>query len=68
MIVTAAVINQADAALLAALWRKLPQPKTDAERDLVERLAIRCEGCGMVDNEGRLKWNISTQRTAPTTT
>ena len=54
MIVTAAVINQADRALLALLWRKLPQPTTDHERDLVERLAIRCEGCGMVDVHGKL--------------
>jgi hypothetical protein len=55
MIVTASVINQADAALLAALWRKLPQPTNDEERDLVERLAIRCEGCGMLDMNGALR-------------
>jgi hypothetical protein len=55
MIVTAEVINTADAALLAALWLKLPQPSTDAEKDLVERLAIRVEGEGMLDEDGRLR-------------
>ena len=55
MIVTAAVINQADRALLALLYAKLPQPSTDAERELVERLAIRAEGEGLLNNKGELK-------------
>lgn len=55
MIVTAATIGTADAALLAAMWRKLPPPTNDEERDLVERMAIRCEGCGVIGNDGRVK-------------
>jgi len=54
VIVTYATIDNADAALLAAMWRKLPQPRTDHERDLVERLAVRVEGCGLVNAHGNL--------------
>lgn len=48
---TIADVDAMSERMLANWWHALPQPKTDAERDVSERLSIRCEGCGVVPEE-----------------
>jgi len=47
-------IDAAPESVLAIWWRSLPAPQNDEEKDVVERLAIRCEALGMVDASGKL--------------
>ena len=39
---------------LRSMWHGMAQPTNDEERDVSERLAIRAEGCGLVDANGML--------------
>lgn len=52
---TISAIDAADMATLSAWWKSLPPPKSDEEKDVIERFAIRAEGCGLVDEFGNLK-------------
>jgi hypothetical protein len=52
LIPTIPEIDSASRFVLASWWANLPTPRTDEGRDIVERLAIRCEGLGMVDGKG----------------
>ena len=54
MTITIQDIDDMSPRVLSMFWRTLPLPLTDEERDVVERLAIRCEGCGLVDKDGKL--------------
>lgn len=37
------------------LYRDLPAPKTDEEKDVLERIAVQVEGCGLLNVDGTLK-------------
>ncbi len=48
-------IDDAPAFLLRQWWATVPRPTSDEEREVVERLAMRCEGLGLVDAAGKLR-------------
>lgn len=48
-------INEMGEWALRIMWRSLPRrPANDEQRDVLERLAVRCEALGMVGADGEL--------------